>query len=120
MTIEYRDGSFSENMPVDEALEKFQKQLIDAQNEDLRRHVEGKQPRALHIGTDEELNKLKTKSLSWIPPEEKQELDLQAQIDELREKVESLELPKSNLIEIPTKEQIRQFVREDLINRRLK
>jgi len=116
MSIGYKDGSFSENMPVDEALEKFKKQLFEAQSEDMLRHIDGKRPKALHVGTEEELNDLKARSF-W-PQEEKPESDLQAQIDELREKVELLEGSKSSVIEIPTKEQVRQFIKEDLLKKK--
>jgi len=48
MSIQYRDDSFSENMPVDEIFEKFKSQLIA-----------GEPVKALHVGSIEELEEVK-------------------------------------------------------------
>lgn len=105
MSIEYRDGRFSKNMPLDEAIRRFQGES-EREPEYLK---------ALHIGTEEELNDLKSRSIWNMIEEDEKEVDLQSQINELRGRVDAMEQSKSTLIEIPTQEQIRQFVKSSLI-----
>lgn len=86
MSIEYRDGSFSENEPVEFATKKFFKEL----------QLDDRGIKALHIGSEDELNRIKKKK------------KLEAEIESLKERIEVLEEQKitSEVIVIPTKVQI--------------
>lgn len=88
--LEYRNGEFSENMDLESAMEKFQNALTE-------------DPftfKALHVGTEDELNEIRRGSV--YPPEEEKGEDLQSQIDDLKAAVEDLKPVKSSLIHIPT------------------
>ena len=89
MSIEYRGGTFSKNMPIMEAFKYFEKEMVRCPD----------QLKALHVGTEEELDELK-ESQTWKPEEKEQKL--QEQIDELKLAVEDLKPVKSRYIHIPT------------------
>ena len=83
MSIQYRDDSFSETLPIKEAMKR------------LNFEVENNFPiKAFHVGTPSEIEKVK----------EKQELT--KRMDELEEKVKELSPIKTTLI-LPTEEEIR-------------
>lgn len=93
MSIQYKDGSFGPVMPIDEATEKFFECLKN--NEPVQ---------ALHVGTLDELEKRQRII--------KESDNLQQQINELRDKVDSL--TKNNIssdcIYLPTSDEIKQFI----------
>ena len=93
MCMEYRDGTFSENFEQSEIFARLQ-QEFDRDPFRLK---------ALHVGTEDELNELK----SWKPELESQ--DLQSQIDELKEQLKELAPTKSQFIHIPTLEEREAF-----------
>ena len=86
MCIEYRDGTFSPDLPIDDAFDKFWTEFEN-----------GLPVKSLHVGTEKELDEIR------------ENRDLQSQIDELNEKVEGIEPIKSDLIDILTDDQIKAF-----------
>lgn len=91
MSIQYTDGSFSENIPIDKAVKKFQ-DAIDQGN-----------ARALYVGTENELEQIKKRKL------------LEDQITELSTRIEKLENGpiKSEIIIIPTRDEILKTLRKE-------
>ena len=92
--LEYRDGRFSENMDIESAMTKFRKAISDDQF--------GEDPftiRALHVGTEEELNEIRLRE-AYHPESDK--VDLQTQINDLKEQLEAIKPVKSSFIHIPT------------------
>lgn len=89
MSVEYIDGSFSENMPAEEAFRQFAQAFEDGT------------ARALHVGTEVELNKIKKKR------------SIEEELETLKMQVKALQEPptKSEHIVIPTKDEIIQFLR---------
>lgn len=87
MSTQYRDGTFSETLPLNEALPNFMKEMERNQNN----------LKAFHVGSFEEIEEVKTKAT------------LQSQIDLLAEKMESMEPITSDLIHIPNKKEVKQF-----------
>ena len=87
MAIQYDDGTFSGNMPFEEALKQFTEARDD-----------GIFYKALHQGTSAELDEVKKKA------------NVQSRIDELEDRLDKLEVDKidTNLI-IPSKDEIRRF-----------
>ena len=91
MSIQYSDTHFSENMPIDEAMKRFTECLAT-----------GIPVQALHVGTVPEINARKRELL--------RRADLQSQIDELRDKIESVEIaPTSNILHLPSAEDLKRF-----------
>lgn len=86
MSIEYRDGSFSPNLPISDAFEKFWTEI-----------EEGIPIRSLHVGSEKELDEVREKA------------NIQTQLDELSAKVDSIEKPKSDFVHFPTQEEIKQL-----------
>lgn len=89
MSVQYRDGSFSENMPIDEAFEEFTRAIRD------------ETARALHVGSEKELDHIKQKK------------KLEDQVTELSERLEKLEQPpvKSSSVVIPTRDEMIRALR---------
>ncbi len=82
MAIQYRDGSFSDNMPLPEAMEKF----FEA--------IEENTARALFVGTDNELKQIKKKAT------------VEEQISELEKRISDVEagpVESENIIIPPEK-----------------
>jgi len=94
MSIQYTDGSFSDNMPIDFALEEFQ-HALDVGT-----------ARALFVGNDRELNAIKNKK------------KLEEQIQDLSSRIDSLETSpiKSETIIIPTKDEMVKALRNKIIS----
>lgn len=84
MSIEYRDGTFSDNMPSQEALEKFEKEMTTGR------------VRSLHIGSERELDAIK------------EEKNLKQDIGELKTRLEALEEGpvESSSVIIPTRDEM--------------
>ena len=89
--LEYRDGTFSPELPINEAFEKFWNEL-----------EEGKDIKSLHVGTKEELEEIRNRKTFSVIDEHAHKGDLQAQIDDLKAAVEDLKPVKSSYIHIPT------------------
>ncbi len=85
--IERRDGTFTENMTLENAFDMFKQQMED----------EPSKFKALHVGSEKELDEVREKA------------DMQTQLDKLSAKVDSIEKPKSDFIHIPTQEEIKQL-----------
>jgi hypothetical protein len=86
MSIEYQDGTFSEDLSAEEAIKRFATEY------------ENRVPvRALHIGTVEELKAVKEKS------------NMSDRIDALESKIKDLSPVKSDLIDTPTPDEIKRF-----------
>ena len=93
MAIQYTDTVFSENMPVDKAIEKM--------NDLIARNIPFQ---ALHVGTDRELTERKMDLIG--------KSELQKQIDDLKEQFERANIkPVSKLLHIPTEDQIKEFMK---------
>jgi hypothetical protein len=92
MSVQYTDGSFSETMPFDDAVEKFQEAL------DLNT------ARALIVGTEDEIEQIKTMKT------------LKDQIAELSARVDKIEDGpiKSKNVVIPTREEMLKALRGEL------
>jgi exonuclease VII small subunit len=92
MSVQYRDGSFSETMPFDEAVEEFQKAL------DLNT------ARALIVGTEDEIGQIKNRKA------------LEDEIAELSARVTELEDGpiKSEKVIIPTRDEVLKALRKEL------
>ena len=88
MSTERIDGTFTDTKPFSEAFEEFMG-LVDKG-----------QARSFHVGTEEEIEKIKGK------------VALQGQIDELAFRVGSLEPVKSDFILIPTDSQIEHYCKK--------
>ena len=92
MAIQYSDTHFSDNMSFGEAKRKFEECLEN-----------GVPVQALHVGTEEELNKRKEKAC------------LQKQFDELQGRLCELEgtvkTQKSDVLIAPTMEEIREITK---------
>lgn len=86
MAIQYRDGSFSETMPIAEALEKFIEEIDNVQ--------------ALHVGTENEIAHVKKRK------------ELGEQVAELSKRLDKLETKpvQSDKIIIPTKDEMIQVL----------
>ena len=98
MSIEYQDGSFSENMPISEAFTKFKQDMERMENP----------AKALYVGTPSELEEIKARSknaFKFDDETEEEKADLQSQIDDLKEKVGAMKPVKSKYIHIPTDEE---------------
>ena len=89
MSIEMADGTFTPP-------EIFSDELVDR----FKELAENGEARALHVGT-------------WQELEEKAETaDLQAQMDELREKIEMFEKRETSLIKFPTFDDIHKYAND--------
>lgn len=89
MAIQYTDTEFSENMPFDEAMEKFTECLKN-----------GTPAQALHVGTVAELN------------ERKANADLKGRLEKLEQEVkeqQSVSTLKSDTIILPNREELKAF-----------
>jgi hypothetical protein len=82
MSIEYRDRSFSDIMPLGEALEQFQQEL-----------EEGVPVRSLHVGTESELKAIQNEG------------EVKTKLKELEEKIKEMSPIKTHL-KIPTRDEI--------------
>lgn len=91
MSFEYRDGTFSDNMPLPEALEKL---AIGEPN-----------VRALHVGTPEELDRVKQKKK--LLEEVK---GLEARIAALEDLAEKKPV-QSSVVVIPTRDEMIEALR---------
>lgn len=91
---EFSDGSFGEIMPADDLVqEMFQRTAEEFAN-----------TKAIHFGTEEELEEVKKqKSAEW-------------RLKKLEEEVESLKPVKSSMILIPTDAQIKRYSNKVLRN----
>jgi len=90
MSIEYIDGSFSENMPINDALKKLKDAIDDGS------------ARALHIGTEKELNAIKHRK------------SIEQELSDLKGRLEKLEEPpvESSTVVIPTRDEVIGLLRE--------
>lgn len=90
MSIEYKDGTFSNNMPINEAFEKF----IESIDEGTAK--------ALHVGTNRELNEVKRKK------------SIEDQIKDIDRRLSAVEEDpvESEVLVIPTKDEIINVLRE--------
>ena len=88
MSIQYQNDSFSENMPIPEALEKFHEA------------IESGQAKALHIGSELELQKVK------------RNVDMQSQIDDLTAALGDMKAEQSKIIAMPTDKQVSEFAKQ--------
>lgn len=90
MSIQYTDGSFSDNMPLDEAVDAFHGAIASGT------------ARALYIGTPEDLDRVKKKA------------SLEKEIEELKGRISDLEDGplSSDSIVIPTRDEIIKLARE--------
>lgn len=93
MAIEYKNGEIGEVKPLKDQLKDL------GQMQDLS------EIKALHIGTEEELKKMKSRSLFPIKPDQGV---IKEEISELKNRMDRLEENKltSAIIKIPTKKEI--------------
>lgn len=91
MAIQYKDGSFSENMSIQEAMEKFKLDLAEGT------------ARSLIAGTENELNQVKRKK------------SVEDKIDELTERLEAVERGTivPDIVSIPTQDEIIHVTKGD-------
>ena len=88
--LEHRDGHFSENMDIENAMAKFQHALTE----------DPFTLKALHVGNDDELDAVRNfRNICDLEPDKE---DLQSQIDDLKKQVKELKPVKSQYIHIPT------------------
>ena len=87
MAIQHKDGSFSETMQLDKAIEQFKTGIEN-----------GDSIKALHIGTFAEIE------------EEKGKADLEKRFTQLEQMVKDL-TPAKTFLEIPTPDQIKKFAK---------
>lgn len=90
MSIQYQDGSFSETLPFNEIVERFNREM-----------EEGAQIRALHFGSFQEVEAIKEKQA------------FEDRLDDLEQKIADLS-PVKTFLEIPTREDIRNFANNRL------
>jgi hypothetical protein len=92
MSVQYTDGSFSETIPFDDAVEEFQDALQQGT------------ARALYVGTENEIEQIKTMKT------------LKDQIAELSARVDKIEDGpiKSKNVVIPTREEMLKALRGEL------
>lgn len=90
MAIQYQDGSFSETLPFNKLMERFNREM-----------VEGAPIRALHFGTLQEVEAEKDKQA------------IEDRIKQLEAKVRELS-PVKTTLEIPTPEEVRKFANQSL------
>ncbi len=90
--LEYKDGRFSENMDIEKAFSKFQNAMEE----------ETFPFKALHVGSEEELNDIRKKKSFSMMDEHAHTKDFQTQIDDLKEQLAELNPVKSQYIHIPT------------------
>jgi len=99
--IEYDDNRFGEIGPLGETMKKFQEMLSDDPEvafEAMAKEGTCSAPKALHVGTKADLEA------------KKGEGDLKQQLTNLKERMDKFEVnPTSNLLHIPTKQQITEF-----------
>ena len=90
MSVQYTDGSFSENLPFGEAVAEFQNAL------------ESGTARSLHVGSELELNRIKERD------------KLINEIQSLEERISDLEAGpvKSDKIVIPTRDEMIKALRK--------
>jgi ribosome assembly protein YihI (activator of Der GTPase) len=90
VAVEYKDGKIGETKPLPEALGEF----ISA--------CEDGTARALHVGTQEEVDGVKKKK------------DLQTQIDKLSNDVSELKAKLgSNIIQFPTAKEVKEILKKE-------
>ena len=85
MSIQYEDGHFGETLPADEAIDKLKEQL--------ELNVVPR-PKALHLGTERELEEIKHKS------------SIVERLDKLESKISCMEAEKRGVLKIPTLDEI--------------
>lgn len=91
MSVQYTDGSFSDNMPFGEALDEF------------NRAVDIGTARSLHVGTELELNRIK---------EREKLIDEMQSLEERLSKLEEGPL-KSESIVLPTRDEMIYLLRSN-------
>ena len=92
MAVEYTNGKFEETKGIELAIREF----LNA--------CEIGTAKALHVGTKEEIEKVK------------QNQDTQKQINELRSKIQELSAKNSDIVHCPTDEEIRKFGNNERCN----
>ncbi len=101
MSTQYKDGSFSETLKFKDALEYFQQEM-ETNHESVK---------ALHVGTFDEIEEVKTEF------EKVKKVDnMQTQIDELTKRLDSMEVPKSDIIYTLDKDQVAEFIAKSINN----
>lgn len=93
--IQFRDDTFSDAMPVDEAFDKFKEFATVGE------------AKALHVGTRAELLKVK------------EEADQQTQINDLKDRlasIENMEPIRSDVLHIPSNEDVLRFGPKEINN----
>ena len=93
MATEYKDGTFGETLPFDEAMEEF----LEAREEGIAK--------ALHVGSYDEIEKEKAKKDFWR--------DVEKSIEELSDRVDNLEENNKDdgLIEKPSVSEMKQILK---------
>lgn len=92
MSVEYKNGTFGETRPIDEALEEF----VDA--------IDGGTAKALHVGTYTEIEKEKAKADF--------RRDIRKSMEELSDRVDELEEDDS-IIKPATPEEIAKITKHE-------
>jgi len=92
---EYRDGNFGDFMPIKEFREYME--TIMNQEKVFQENVA-----SFHFGTEEELEEVKEKA------------KIQDRMDKIELEMQDMKPLKSNIIHIPTQEELMQFTREEV------
>ena len=85
MALQYKDGTFGETIPLNDALVKFEEAL---QSDTIK---------AFHVGTPQEIEKVK------------EDYDLKKRFDELENKLSDMNAEKSKIIAIPSNNDIELY-----------
>ena len=88
MTVQYRDGTFGETLPLSEAMEKF-KDAVDAGT-----------AKSLHVGTQEEIDQVKEEQI------------MKYKLSSINDRLKDLEAKNSSIIDAPTLNEIKKFAGE--------
>jgi len=95
MATEYKDGSFSETLPIDDAMKEFAEAIDNGT------------AKAFHIGSFDEVEKSKAAKDFWK--------DIQKSMDELTERLDELEKDES-IIKPATPEEITKVLKDGINN----
>lgn len=93
MSVQYTDGSFSDNMPIDEACEEFQRALDEGT------------ARALFVGSEKELDRIKKKK------------SLEDEVEEIKNQIRELQASpvESETVIIPTRDELISVLRSSAV-----
>ena len=90
MSVEYKDGTFGDTLPIDDAMKEF----VDG--------IEQGTVKALHVGSYEEVEKNKAKTDFHR--------DIQKSMDELSKRLDDVENTEESIIKPATPEQITKIL----------